>query len=618
MAKLTRQTQKLFGKDGNLGRFGSAAGGSPVLSPVGDLADMQSLPAYTNGWNSAVLGGEKRPPLEEFNTLHYINNYQTGYLLQEGIAEYDAGTTYYQNSIARESGTTKVYKSLTDDNISNPLTDPVNWALLGDLSGLNSIASNTIVINTINDFPAPVAGVITLESGKEYLLNNVIISPYRFAIPTGGYVRISSNNLSHALVYVGGGTMFTGSNFALFIPFTALFQCIGGTFFNFEGAGSAFMLSSIFSNCVSFGSVRNATFTSFFTQFDTFTNGFVCEPGISLRSQVSFSHTTISKGTNAVTDLIKITGTDINALAIQDCNFTTAGVNESILNLDPTLKTGNTDVTVQAIFNTKLGGNALNPNSLKQDYVRAKFFGCTGIPDSTVKAKLSYIGNTQQTTITGVGTNTKIATNVNATMTSLERILIQDIVTLNFTTDTLTTTFNHGLVLNDRVFLKAYTAGASGTLPPELNETTEYYVVNPTATTFQLSLTAGGAAVNFSTNGTGTIHYRHDKGVSNNLQFIYIGLEDVTIAPDGWVGLINSINSFDDMRAVVMKIATDGTITEHQIGSPANTNNTRTVGSILSDTIDLKTGEGVSIRIRNDSAITNIIGREFLLNLKKA
>jgi hypothetical protein len=57
----------------------------------------------------------------------------------------------------------------------------------------------------------------------------------------------------------------------------------------------------------------------------------------------------------------------------------------------------------------------------------------------------------------------------------------------------------HGLSNGQRVRL---TSG--GTLPAGLLATVAYYVVNKTTNTFQVSLTSGGAAVNFSDAGTGT------------------------------------------------------------------------------------------------------------------
>lgn len=526
--------------------------------------------------------------------------------------------------MARLTDLTNVLTTLADNDLMHAVdvSDTAGSAegtsgkiAFSDLKAALGSASNTIVINAESDFPAPVAGVITLESGKNYLLNNVVVTANRFVIPLGGFVRISSNNLSHALVYVGGGTMFTGSNFSLFVTLTALFQAPGGVFFDFEGAGSVFQISTIWTNCVSLGSVRNNILTQFFCQNDTFTNGFVFESGITPRAQASLSHTTISQGSNALTDLIKFTGTDLNAIAIQDCNFTTSGANESILNLDESLKVGNTQVVVQAIFNTKAGGNVFAANSLDQKYNNAKFYGCVEVPDSTVSAKITLDGNTAFTTITVAGQNEPIALNSPYVLDtpSFERFLVQDLVSFDFTTNTLTTVFVHNLSANDRVFLHTYT----GIMPTGLDQITEYYVIAPGVNNFKLSLTSGGPEVDFTDNGSGVIYYRHMTGNSFNGELIYIGLEDVTINISGWNALTNIDASDNEMRSVIMKIDLSGNITQDQVGSRINADSTKSQSSVNINSLELVQGEGLVIYHRNESNTDNISTQESIINLNR-
>lgn len=71
--------------------------------------------------------------------------------------------------------------------------------------------------------------------------------------------------------------------------------------------------------------------------------------------------------------------------------------------------------------------------------------------------------------------------------------------TANAGTDTLTCTVSHGLSNGDRVRVKAH---ANGAIPGGLSETVEYYVISASGAALQLSLTAGGAAVNLTDAGT--------------------------------------------------------------------------------------------------------------------
>lgn len=161
MARIPRWTQKIFaGSASNNGVFGSAADNTKILS--NSLSVIQSKAAYATGWISSVLGNKKFPPLEEFQSLHYMTTTQISYLFQEGIPEYDAGTTYYQNSIVKKSGTFELYGSLTNDNIGNPLTDALNWDFLVDLAG-SAIIPNASTTER---------GIIQLATLADILSNN--------------------------------------------------------------------------------------------------------------------------------------------------------------------------------------------------------------------------------------------------------------------------------------------------------------------------------------------------------------------------------------------------------------------------------------------------------------
>jgi len=70
-------------------------------------------------------------------------------------------------------------------------------------------------------------------------------------------------------------------------------------------------------------------------------------------------------------------------------------------------------------------------------------------------------------------------------------------------TDILTSTA-HGLAANTAITVNS----TGGSVPTGLTANTViYYVINPTTDTFQVSLTPGGAAVNFTTDGTGTLRW---------------------------------------------------------------------------------------------------------------
>lgn len=134
MAKIARKNFKLFGTSGsttNFAEFGSQAASSPVKTK--DIDTIQSLSAWLNGWQSAVDSGTKAPFLEDMNGLLYVFAYEIFTILENGVPEWDATTTYYVGSIVRKPDTFELYGSLTNNNVGNALpsqTDSGNWQFL--------------------------------------------------------------------------------------------------------------------------------------------------------------------------------------------------------------------------------------------------------------------------------------------------------------------------------------------------------------------------------------------------------------------------------------------------------------------------------------------------------
>lgn len=132
---IPRVTQKIFAENAgnNIGQFGSALAGQG--NPTGDIAEIQALPAWGQGWAGAVISERDYPPLEEMTGVQKVASQQIAYLLQKGIPEWDEGTTYFANiSFCQINGI--VYQSLTNNNIgNNPANDTTNWSVWKPLEG---------------------------------------------------------------------------------------------------------------------------------------------------------------------------------------------------------------------------------------------------------------------------------------------------------------------------------------------------------------------------------------------------------------------------------------------------------------------------------------------------
>ena len=192
MARLTRVYQKVFASNAsNNGVFGSFQAGNPQTS--NDVATLQSLSAFENGWDDAIEQGDKLPPLEEFQGIQYGISYQQAYILQEGIAEWNSSTPYYKGSLVKTiSGTSfKIFSSLEDNNVGNITTNTTYWKLAYDsdigyadtnFSNLLSPAKNIAnwssnVSNCITEIPQDInlelsSGTLKLKAGSKVYAPN--------------------------------------------------------------------------------------------------------------------------------------------------------------------------------------------------------------------------------------------------------------------------------------------------------------------------------------------------------------------------------------------------------------------------------------------------------------
>jgi hypothetical protein len=236
MSKIVRSLQKIFGGNltpaNNIGVFGSNKGGSPTYS--NDPAVIQAAP-WLNGWGGAVVGSNQ-PSIQDFNGFCYVISRQVAYILQQGVAEWDATTTYYTGSMVNVNGV--LYVSLLDNNIGNSVTNPTWWrnylsnitqpdargvarawcvfrsdgvtaggqsCLVYTSWNVSSVVAQAVGRYRVNwSITAPVAYAVTAIGGGTYNSRDNIIG-YADTVPpmTSSYVELQES--------VGGGSRNPGS-----------------------------------------------------------------------------------------------------------------------------------------------------------------------------------------------------------------------------------------------------------------------------------------------------------------------------------------------------------------------------------------------------------------------
>lgn len=81
---------------------------------------------WASGWDEALVAPNSSEYKQDRNGVDLVFSYQLAYLLQQGLAEYDAATPYFQFSIVEYGG--DFYMSMVDNNTGNqPDTHPAQW-----------------------------------------------------------------------------------------------------------------------------------------------------------------------------------------------------------------------------------------------------------------------------------------------------------------------------------------------------------------------------------------------------------------------------------------------------------------------------------------------------------
>lgn len=145
MAGISRATQLLFSTTGltPTAGFGGPAAGTTTTEAgsSNSLSNIQSgtAGAWAAGWLNATLGSSKFPTIEDMNAVFNVITNQLGYILERGIAEYDAGTTYNIGDICRQAATGNIYLSLINTNLGNALSNGTDWQYCGNIEQLTQI-----------------------------------------------------------------------------------------------------------------------------------------------------------------------------------------------------------------------------------------------------------------------------------------------------------------------------------------------------------------------------------------------------------------------------------------------------------------------------------------------
>ena len=145
---MTRLVLKQFaGKANNNGVFGSLKAGSPKIAD--DLNEIQSLPAYEQGWQEASSNGNLLPPLEELQGVEALLSAGIKQINSYGILPWDSNETYFKNAITFDPSNEDyiLYRNLTGKNTAvSPSKDTENWEAI-KFGGGSSVPLGSLIQN---------------------------------------------------------------------------------------------------------------------------------------------------------------------------------------------------------------------------------------------------------------------------------------------------------------------------------------------------------------------------------------------------------------------------------------------------------------------------------------
>lgn len=206
MAKINRQRHKILGGSGssdNFAQFGSLVAAAPIKTK--DLATIQALPAWDDGFQESIFGANKDILLEDLNAAFLEHSTQIAYLFQAGVPEWEVATEYSKGSLVQRTtgggdATGELYMSLVDGNVGNAIpvqTDNANWRWINS--------------------PQVPAGVMFDWTG--------IVAPGGFVLGDGAaYSRVTLSGLFANTTLALIGTLVNGNAVVTGIPSTANLQ----------------------------------------------------------------------------------------------------------------------------------------------------------------------------------------------------------------------------------------------------------------------------------------------------------------------------------------------------------------------------------------------------------
>lgn len=224
--------------------FDFVSGGTNYQIPI------SSFQAALNVTGSIVQDGDVTgvPILDTQGSVNNIRNIEPGAGISASISA-ENGITLEHNFQVGSGGV----PVLTNPAASSPMIGDIvagtNIAVTAVAGGVSvacinspALPTNTVIVTSMSDFPAAVAGVRTLVSDTYYYIQNDLSTADVFNVSAGNIAIKSSNDAYFAeITYTGAGDMFTGVGTSFALSSIKINTPLGRIFNMSDSAGGALL-----------------------------------------------------------------------------------------------------------------------------------------------------------------------------------------------------------------------------------------------------------------------------------------------------------------------------------------------------------------------------------------
>lgn len=259
-------------------------------------------------------------------------------------------------------------------------------------------SAKTVIVNDVNDFPAPAAGIITLADSTEYrLINDIDVGANRFVVGDGSAISGANSDVT-ALTYTGSGIMMTGADKNFRFERLTI-NCLTGTTWDMTDTTFThlFQIDNVTINCLNLGTLTDMGAVQITNAAWTVTGTGIVWSGINGGAFVSDRNKGVITSANPIYDLtgaVLSSWTNVNSLYTLD-------------NAGSFLLKGDADsaniTSFGTLENSRIDGTGTALSGISSDDALWQFFANDDIADTRTEGLLSLQGNATNTGTAAAG-----------------------------------------------------------------------------------------------------------------------------------------------------------------------------------------------------------------------